>query len=473
MKWRPFAIAVTGLLFIPLGCTGPSMNHVQPEPPPLLGNLSDLSSAGASLDASSVKPPERSFVEPPETLTLRNALSLALLHNPDLAGFAWEIRAREARNLQASLLPNPEVDLEVENFGGSDEKSDLDGAETTVWLRQRVELGEKRSKRSQVAAFETCLAQWDYETKRLDVFTETTYAFVDTLAAQERLRLAEETFRLSEQVLETVAKRVSAGKVSPLEETKASLSHTTSKIELDSAERNLRSVRKRLASLWGSEAPGFEKAVGDLYALSVLPAEESLIALIDQSPEIARWDTELEQRRAAVELEKSRRIPDVTLSGGARRFEETDDHAFVFAASVPLPLIDRNQGNILEAQFRLAKAEQERTATEIAIRTTLTESYEDLSRAYSEVLVLKDEVLPAAESAFNASRTGYQEGKFGFLEVLDAQRTLFDALRQYVEAAAQHRKLRATVERLIGAPLEDAYKDAPTVDSHPIVEKGE
>ncbi len=458
------------LLIVIAGCAGTQPTISGPEPLSLSGNLT---SSSAIPDAPQIKPPESGFGESPSALTLRDALSLALMNNPDLAGFAWEIRAREARQLQASLLPNPEVDLEVENFGGSEEKSDFDGAETTVWLSQLVELGGKRSKRSQVAAFETNLSQWDYEAKRLDVFTETTYAFIDTVAAQDRLQLAEKTFRLSEQVLDNVAERVRAGKVSPLEETKASVSHTTSKIELEAAKRNLRSVRKRLASLWGSNAPGFEKAVGDLYALTVVPSEESVLKLVDQSPEIARWDTELEQRRAAVELEKSRRIPDVTLSGGARRFEETDDHAFVFAASVPLPLIDRNQGNILAAQSRLAKAEQERRASEIAVRTTLAESYEDLSQAYVEVLLLKDEVLPAAELAFNGARTGYLEGKFGFLDVLDAQRTLFHVRRQYVEASAQHQKLRAKVERLIGASLKDAGKDTEPAGPHEMVGKGE
>ena len=470
MKWRPLILAVTGLLCIPLGCAQRSLTHVQPEPRPLLETFTTSSTIA---DAPKIEPARSGSVGPPRVLTLRNALSLALMNNPDLAGFALEIRSREARNLQASLLPNPEFDLEVENFGGSDEKSNLHGAETTVWLSQLVELGGKRSKRTQVALFETGLAQWDYEAKRLDIFTETTYAFIDTVAAQDRLQLAEETFNLSEQVLETVAERVRAGKVSPLEETKASVSHTTSKIELDTARRNLKIVRKRLASLWGSAAPDFEKAVGDLYTHTELPPEKSVIMLLDQSPEMARWDTELEQKRAALELEKSRRIPDVTLSGGARRFEETDDHAFVFAASIPLPIIDRNQGNILDAQSRLAKAEQRRRATELAVRTTLDESYEDLSRAYVEALLLKDEVLPAAESAFNAARKGYQEGKFGFLEVLDAQRTLFGAKRQYVEASAEHQKLRATVERLIGASLEDAGKNTEPPNLNTIVGKGE
>ncbi|MHC4682264.1 MAG: TolC family protein, partial [Planctomycetota bacterium] len=122
-----------------------------------------------------------------EMMTLPRALSLALMHNPVLKAFSWEVRASEARALQASLWPNPELDVEVEEVGGAGDRSGFDGAETTVQLSQFIELGDKRGKRTKVASLENDISQWDYEARRLDVFTSVVKAFTETLAAQERL----------------------------------------------------------------------------------------------------------------------------------------------------------------------------------------------------------------------------------------------------------------------------------------------
>ncbi|MHC4623766.1 MAG: TolC family protein, partial [Planctomycetota bacterium] len=69
--------------------------------------------------------------EPNGVLTLRQALALALMYNPELRAFSWEVRGAEARQLQAGLLPNPKLELEVEEVGGPGGRSGFDGAETT------------------------------------------------------------------------------------------------------------------------------------------------------------------------------------------------------------------------------------------------------------------------------------------------------------------------------------------------------
>ena len=446
LLWIILIIAVSGC------ATNPKM-AAWPEPRPLGAGLLSYTISGEPPKAPSPTP---EYEEPKGVLTLRQALSLSLTRNPEIAAFGEEVRAGEARSLQASLLPNPEIDLAVENVGGGDANSGFETAETTVELSQLIELGAKGSKRFRVAALERDLAGWDYETKRLDIFTTTTIAFVDVLAAQERLRFAKETLRLSEQVFNTVAERVKAGKVSPLEEVKAAVTLSISRIQVETSDRNLKAARKRLASKWGSTSPRFEKAEGSLDVVGPLPSAEYANEVAAQSPEIARWDDEIRRRRAALSLERARRIPDLTISGGIRRFEETDDHAIVMGVSIPVPFFDRNQGGILEAESRLAKAKEEHRASETAVRTALAETYETLSSAHAQALGLKNEVLPATRLAFDAANEGYREGKFGFLQVLDAQRTLFEAKGEYIEALTRYHKSKANLERLIGQGLDDS-----------------
>jgi cobalt-zinc-cadmium efflux system outer membrane protein len=403
---------------------------------------------------SAVAPPSTQEIpEPTGALTLLQAQTLAVQHNPKLAAFGWEVRAGEARTLQAGLPPNPEIEIEVENFAGSGAFQGFQSAEITIHLSQLLELAGKRGKRMRVAALERDLTAWDYEAARLDVLTQVTQAFVEVLSTQERLALNTELVRLAEQVVNTVAERVKAGKVSPVEESKARVELSTSRIALEHAQRGLEAARQRLVAAWGGNRPAFARAEGVLDAVPAIPSAEQLTERLVQNPEIARWATEMARRRATVELARAKRIPDPTIGSGFRHVSDTGDNAMVMSVSMPLPVFDHNQGGLLEARYQLAKAEEERRAAEIQGRAALAEAYAALSSAFVEATMLKNEVLPGAQRAFEAASEGYRQGKFGFLDVLDAQRTLFEARGQHLEALVAYHRAVAEVERLISEPL--------------------
>jgi outer membrane protein TolC len=87
------------------------------------------------------------LIEHQGSLSLTEALSLALLHNPTLQDYGWEIRISDVKTLRAGLLPNPELGFEAENFLGSGQQRDFDQTGTTVSISQLFELGGKRAKR--------------------------------------------------------------------------------------------------------------------------------------------------------------------------------------------------------------------------------------------------------------------------------------------------------------------------------------
>jgi len=423
-----------------LGFSGCATRHVDAVRPAARSLGSDIEAFKAPEEPSPASAPADPE-EPTGAIDIRSALAQALMNSPELAAFSWEIRAREAATAQAGLFPNPEVGVEMENFGGSGEFKGLEGTETTFRLSQLFELGGKRSGRARVAALGQNLAGWDYETKRLEVVSGVTKAFVDVLAAQERLALTEELVQLADEVFNVVRERVRYGKVSPVEEAKASVVSATGRIELGIAERDLEAARKRLAATWGSLYPAFERADGRLDIIDTIPPARQVAGRISQNPDLVRWTAEIEQREAAVDLEEAERIPDLTLSGGVKHFRELDVHAFVVDLSIPLPLFDRNQG-------------------EVRVRTALAEAYLALSAAHAQAVALRDDVLPAAKTAFDAASEGYRLGKFNYLDVLDAQRTFFRARRQYIETLAAYHKAVVDVEQLIGERL-DVVMNSP------------
>lgn len=409
-------------------------------------------------------------------LTLRDAARLTLQRNPELAAFAKEMRALEGATLQAGLLRNPELGINVENVGNIQKlRGDVNSSQavaqevvqqiTTLRISQLIELGGKRAARVVAASLNQELAAQDYEARRVELVARVANVFTDVLAGQERLRLAEENQQLAQSVVNTVAKRVQAGKVPPIEETRAGVTFSTTRIELEQAQRDLAAARKRLALLWGNASPQFDKVLGNLESSVALPSFEVLAARALASPMALRAMKNIEQRKALLDVEQTRRIPNLTVNAGVVHHAQLGGNTPIVGLMIPLPVFDRNQGNIREAYQRVDKAIDEQAATELRLRTELTQAYESLSAAQRETGILRDEIIPAARSAFEVTNKGYELGRFGFLEVLDAQRTLFQNRILYIRALANYQRLVNEIERLIASPIDGLLDGvAKTID---------
>ncbi len=436
-------LSIMAMLLAVAGC-----RTVQDSPP--------LPPHGASESAAPVRQTSTVALDaaPIGAVTLRKAAALALMHNPRLAVVSLERRAADAQRLQASVRPNPELAVEIESLAGRGQRSGFDGAETTVSLGQLIERGGKRDKRLHAASLGAEVAEWDFESQRLDALHEVTQTFVRLLAAQERLALAGQLHDLSNEAQSAVAQRVEAGKDSAVDALRADVALSHSRIELQKATHTLATARQNLAATWASRAASFEMAAGDFYVVAAPPAIADVNEMIAANPDLARWATEQKQRRAALDLQKAQAKSDITVAAGVQRFEETDDSAFVVGLALPIPLFDRNQGRIEEAAVNLAKAGKERRAAETEIATLLGRALNELAAAYEEVRILQADVLPKAQQAFEAAQQGYREGKFDYLYVLDTQRTFFETKVQYIDAVEACHLSRADVERLMGQAID-------------------
>ncbi len=384
------------------------------------------------------------------SLTLQEVIVQVLLRNPELEAFSLEVRAREARAVQAGLTKNPHLLLDVEDVFGTGGFGDVGQSQSTILLSQVIELGGKRAKRERAAQSHKDLAYWDYETARMNILTRVTQAYTGALTAQEKLKLARQLVTLSQNSYNAVKARVDAGKVSPIHEVKAQVALSTTQIEWQQARNHLQAAYRRLATFWGSLTPRFQQLAGNLYLIAPVPVYGTLTARIQNNPDLARWAAEMVQREAAVDLEEANAVPNLKVGAGGRWREETNDNTFVLEFSLPLQLFDRNQGAIAEARHRLAQAEAQKRAAALKLNAALAESYTRLANAHSRVIALKTQILPGAQTAFRAVNEGYRFGKFGYLEVLDSQRTWFNARAQFLDALAEYHKAVADVERLTG-----------------------
>lgn len=391
---------------------------------------------------------ESTPAEPDGPLTLEQALALVAAHQPALALARLDVTAAEGRKKQAGLLPNPTLAAEAENFGGTGDRTGTAVTEYTVQIEQPLELGGKRGKRVRVAECERQLVAFDLAAAQLEAQAETQRRFTTLLAAQSRVQLEEEQLALTEDFCRTADLRVKAGRASPLETTRAQIELAKQRVARDQAAAARQTARIQLAALWNSATPRFTTASGEVDELPNLSPLDKLLQALPQNPDVARHTMAVEQRRAALEVARAARIPDLNASAGMRWFNDNNEYAFVAGVSLPLPVFDRQQGTLREANTLLLKAEQEQRAAQVRAQTALTTAHQNLAAARAKALALKNEVVTGAEQTLAATRAGYAQGKFAYLDVLEAQRTLGEARLARLDALAECQQAAIEIQRL-------------------------
>ena len=417
-----------------------------------------FSQTAAGSNPSPIRHTAAAAAEPAGPLDLRSALALALRFNPGLSSASREREASDAAVLQAGAWPNPVFDAQVEDLRRGNRT-------TTLQLSQPIELGGKRAARVTAAERARDQAASALLARRSELRASVITLFFELLAAQERLRLAQDSVGLAETATRAAANRVAAGKVSPLEESRARVAEAGIRVELLQAEGALRSARQQLAALWGNPSPRFTQADGALDRLPADAAAADVEGRLSAAPVLRQARLEVERRQALSDLEQARRVPDVTVSLGAKRVPADEGmgssrNQVVVGLSVPLPIFDTNRGNVAEALSREEKARDELAAAELQLGADAARATERLRSARATALTLQRDALPGAEAAHKAAARGFELGKFSFLEALDAQRTLFQVRNQHLLAVADAHRAAAELDRLLGTGGEEETPDA-------------
>ena len=377
------------------------------------------------------------------TLTLESALQSAFADNPDLAAAQWEIDIAQGGRQQAGLIPNPVASWDAEDTRRSTRT-------TTLKLTQTLELGGKRGARIDVASRAQDAAAQELEQRRNLLRAEVIDGFYGALRAQERLELAQRSVALAERGLVVANGRVTAGKSSPVEATRAQVQLSEIRLERSRAEIGVTDAYRRLAAITGNSNTDFQRVEAGASAIPALPSSTQLLARLENTAELRLAELQIQQREAGLGLEKAQRIPDLDVSIGSQYDASVRERVNLVGVSMPIPLFNRNQGNVLAASRRADQARDLRNATELRLRTETRQALDLWSTANSEVRAFNQVILPAAQSAVDSATRGFEMGKFNFLDVLDAQRTLIAARTQYLAALAQATDAWVRIERIYG-----------------------
>ena len=312
---------------------------------------------------------------------------------------------------------------------------DTDAAELTIELSQPIELGGKRRLRREAAELGRQLAANGQKLARAEVLATTRQRFVAVLAAQEGLALAKEQAELAEKSLTAAEERIKAGKAPTIDRLRLQGEASLARLAVTQAERTLVTARQALAASWGEAQPDFDRVAGDLSLLPAAPEPSDVEATLEQTPAAANRRIATELRGNELAQAKARRIPDPSLTVGWRQFEESDEDAWLFGVSFPLPLFNQGQDEVAAASSRFNGAKARELSARNQARSTLRTAWQAFADARAEAEVLANQVVPAATEGFAAAEFGYRAGKFGLLELLDAQRALFEARQRQLDRA--------------------------------------
>jgi outer membrane protein, heavy metal efflux system len=350
----------------------------------------------------------------PASLTIQMALDEAQARSPAILAARARVEAAQARIRQAGFRLNPELSVEVENFLGTGELSGLRQTEATVSVNQRLDLGGRRRTRVAAAQAELVAEQLRLSIAQADVAQSVRLQFARAVTARERLRIAEENEFNAREIARVATILVDEGREPPLRGIRARSAAAQAAAELEAARAEETAARGTLAGLFGvSTAP--EAVTGGLLDLEPVTIDP------EQSLEVRLAEAERLRAEAEVGSQVAQGRLDPAVGLGVRHVRETGDFALVGGVSMPLPIFDRNQGNVEAARSSVRAAEASLAGAMANARVRTQNAIIAVEAAEARVRALEGAAVPEAAEALRLAQLSYQEGRASLLELLDAQ----------------------------------------------------
>lgn len=415
-----------------------------------------------ALATEPVSPPlERSSVDDPLTgrqssapgMTLAELEELAQQTNPTLNQAAARAEAARGRCLQVGLYPNP-----VAGYMGSEIGNSKRAGQQGGFVSQEVVTSGKLQLNRAIAAQEVQQAQWAWEAQRQRVLTDVRRGFYEVLVAQRTVEITEQLVRLGEDGVKSTEALMAAKEVARGDVLQARIESESAKVFLERARNRYVAAWRNLAAVVGTTDMTPRPLAGDVQDdIPQLTWDDTFGRLLEQSPQLAGAQAGVARAQAALSRECAGRVPNVDLQAAVQYDNSTQDTFASIQVGVPVPIHNRNQGNIRRAQAELIAAQNEVQRVQLALHQRLAAVFEQYANARYQVDKYKHDILPTAEASLKLTNSGYKQGEYGYLSLLTAQRTFFQTNLTYLDAL---RELRSSATTIEGNLLSDSLQSS-------------
>ena len=314
-------------------------------------------------------------------------------------------------------------------------------------------MGDKRSARIGLVSKSRALLNAEKEVSALNLMAQVTEKYVEVLAAQQRVILAENALSLAQETLEIVSQRNRAGATPEAEVKRSKAVIAQANLTLQSEQKRLEYLKLSLSAYWGETSVSFSRVTGDLFQFGNDSDFSSLFAKLEKNPAIQVYASEQRLKEAELQLAKTESTANIKWSVGVRRSQEANDTALVAGFSLPLFAEKRNSGAIASALAERDQVAIEKEATKLRFRNHLLRAYSNRKQAILTANSLKQSVIPMLEDALEDTQDAYQKGRYGYLDYVSARQELLNARRTLIDAASAALIYGAEIEKLTNEAL--------------------
>jgi outer membrane protein, heavy metal efflux system len=386
-------------------------------------------------------------------LTASEAIHLALLHNPDSRSADQDVASARGAVTQAGVLPNPSIFISALGYNVSPFQGPIPNQYGVTWT---IPIGGKRAASIAAARAGVGAAEATRVATRRQLALSVETAFVNVLldrSLYEFARQDQQTFRQSVAINEL---RYKDGKISFGDVLKLRIQARQVDDTVRQAYQQLVNDRAELARLVGSNAlaPSFQ-VVGSL-APPPVPRDLS-IQTVAESALRHRADyhalrAQLDAARASLRLARRQPIPDLGVLADYNYVPGTPG-TYDLQLTASVPLFDRNQGNVQQAEASYQKARLAIDGLRNQLTSDATRAVEEWRTAEQRVLAYSDDFVKTAKDSLDISRHSYEEGRGTLLDYLDAESSYRDVERAYRSAQAEAVLAAASIRFVSGEDL--------------------
>jgi cobalt-zinc-cadmium efflux system outer membrane protein len=380
-----------------------------------------------------------------QDLTLADALARVASGDPTVAVNAARADAANAAVLQAGIRPRDVIGVDIEDFAGTGPYSPLEQSQTTAWYERTLERGGKREARVAAARSEFGVAEQQGRLRLLDVLARVQAAWVEALAAQAAIPVAEERLADARQVQAEVDRRVARALDPLFAGERARTAVAQALIALDQAQQTARTARRHLGAYWGG--------AGDFRLDPVYFDRLDLGAGTPEgSPDLALLAAQRDAATARAKLAETGNVGDPSLRAGIRHFGRGNDLALMVGGSIPIGNRAANRGALANAHAEQLAAEAEIAVARVEREREIDRLLAERATIASEIYRIDREVLPSARRAVVLVRDGLRRGgtAFTFLEASQAQQAVIEIRSRRVALLHRFHLAGVRLDRLTG-----------------------
>ncbi|HWL06967.1 MAG TPA: TolC family protein [Planctomicrobium sp.] len=393
-------------------------------------------------------------------VTLSSLEQIALQNNPAIAQAAASAQKATGFRHQVGKYPNPVI-------GYSGQQLDDRGTDQHLaYVEQEIVTGKKLRLNEQVLDQEIQSQLWEVEAQRYRVLTDVRMRFYQTLAAQQRYELAKEFRTVASEGVRIAQMRKDALEGSIPEVLQAEIQLNEVDLIQQRAEIAVRTTWNELTAVAGVSGMQMQSLVGELRIDAPQYDWESKNAeLAQNNPALIAARTRVHRAIANMSRQEVQAIPNLLTSLGAGYDNGTGSQMINVDIGIPLPVFNRNQGNISASHAEYCRATQDVRRIEMSLRQRFAIASRQYESAAVTVDRLEQQILPKAQQTLELSEKAYIAGEFEFLQVLVARRTYFDSNLQYNAALLELAETKTLIDGLMLTGGLDDTRDTDQDDS--------